>query len=193
MKKTKLLPVVACCLIITTMLLTSCGIMKKNDFSTQKYTNFKKGKTTVNLNQVNKEKKDVDLYPTVSDRQAKAETEAVVVVEKPLGSITTNTAIIPVIKNEPGNPVGHSDLIAKETKRDKMNSSLSLLKARMVNNPSTTSYNHTNGLSLFWIVILILLIIWALGLGFGLGALINILLLIALILLILWLLEVVKT
>lgn len=188
MKKIKLLPVVACCLIITTMLLTSCGIMKKNDFSTQKYTNFKKGKTTVNLNQVNKEKKDVDLYPIVSDRKAVAETGAVAVaVEEP---IVTPTTTIPVIKNEAGSPLGHSNLIAKETKRDKMNRSLSLLKTRMVNKSNTTSYNH-EGLSFFWIVILIILVLWALGLGFGIGAIINLLLLIALILLILWLLEVV--
>lgn len=49
----------------------------------------------------------------------------------------------------------------------------------------------TDGLSLFWIVILILLILWLLGLLGGLGWFIHIALVVALILLILWLLGVV--
>ena len=52
---------------------------------------------------------------------------------------------------------------------------------------------ESDGLSLFWIIILVILILWALGLlsgGWGLGGFINILLIIALILLILWLLRV---
>lgn len=53
--------------------------------------------------------------------------------------------------------------------------------------------SKTDGLSLFWIVILILLVLWALGLlgGIALGGLIHILLVIALVLLILWLLRII--
>lgn len=53
------------------------------------------------------------------------------------------------------------------------------------------SHRATDGLSLFWIVILILLILWALGLIGGLGWFVHIALVVALILLILWLLGVV--
>lgn len=51
--------------------------------------------------------------------------------------------------------------------------------------------SDSDGLSLFWIVILLILILWALGYAGGLGSLINLLLLVALILLILWLLRVI--
>lgn len=52
--------------------------------------------------------------------------------------------------------------------------------------------DSSDGLSLFWIVILVILILWAIGyIGGSVGALINLLLLVALILLILWLLRVI--
>lgn len=53
------------------------------------------------------------------------------------------------------------------------------------------SQRATDGLSLFWIIILILLILWALGWIGGLGGLIHLALVVALILLILWLLGIV--
>jgi preprotein translocase subunit SecF len=186
MKKIKLLSVIAFCLIIT-MLLSSCGIMKKNDFSTQKYTNFKKGRTTVNVNQVNKEKKEAEIAYVIPGKNEMPENN-IVTTDNPSKAITTT---IPEIKKEPVKTV-NNNIILKETKKDKINRAVSLLKSRFVNKTNTTSYNDNgHGLSLFWIVILILLIIWALGLGFGVGALINVLLVIALILLILWLLEIV--
>ena len=49
----------------------------------------------------------------------------------------------------------------------------------------------SDGLSLFWIVILVLLILWALGLIGGFGGFVYLLLVVALILLILWLLRIV--
>lgn len=53
------------------------------------------------------------------------------------------------------------------------------------------SAGDSEGLSLFWIIILIILILWALGLISGnFGAIINVLLVVALILLILWLLRI---
>lgn len=54
--------------------------------------------------------------------------------------------------------------------------------------------DSSDGLSLFWIVILVILILWAVGFlagGFGIGNLINLLLVVALVLLILWLLRVI--
>lgn len=57
---------------------------------------------------------------------------------------------------------------------------------------SDSMKDSSEGLSLFWIVILIILILWAIGfIGGSIGGLINLLLLVALILLILWLLRVV--
>jgi hypothetical protein len=56
---------------------------------------------------------------------------------------------------------------------------------------SEQTASDSEGLSLFWIVILLIILLWALGYAGGLGSLINLLLLVALILLILWLLRVI--
>lgn len=56
---------------------------------------------------------------------------------------------------------------------------------------SERTATNSEGLSLFWIVILLVILLWVLGYAGGLGSLINLLLLVALILLILWLLRVI--
>jgi hypothetical protein len=187
MKNLKSLSVASFCL-LTAIILSSCGIMRNNDFSTQKYTNFKKGKSTVNINKVNKEKKDVDLYSVVPDK--KEVTEVTTVASEKTSQ--TNISSITEIKKKPFKTV-NNNIILKETKKNKINKAVSLLKPRLANKANTASYD-VDGLSLFWIVILILLILWAIGLasgGFGIGGLINVLLVIALVLLILWLLQIV--
>ncbi len=183
--KIKLLPV-AIIFLITTMLLSSCGIMKRNDFSTQKYTNFRKGKSTVNINQVNKEKKEIDLCSMVTDKKEVAET-VTIAADKPS---QTNAKSIPEIKNKSIKTLNHINIIPKETKKEKINHAASFIKDRLVNKPNTTSHDVA-GLSLFWVVILVILILWLVGFSAGVGDLINLLLVIALVLLILWLLGIV--
>jgi len=183
MKNLKSISIAVFCLMAAIMV-SSCGIMKNNDFSTQKYTNFKKGKSTVNIKQVNIEKKNADLYPVVSDKKELAENIAVA----DGGNSQTIKTSNPEIKNGTIKPMTHINIIPKV----KIKPTSSFAMNRLVNRTNTTSYNTDgHGLSFFWIVILVVLIIWALGLGFGLGGLINVLLVIALVLLILWLLEVV--
>jgi Family of unknown function (DUF5670) len=186
MKKIKVHSIAAICL-ITVILLSSCSIMRKNDFSAQKYTNFKKGKSTVNINPVNKEKKDADLYSVISDKK-EVSNDAIVDSKKPSQSIKTSK---PEINNESVKTEKHVSIFQKE----KIKRTTSFVMNRLTNKANTTSYrDNGNGLSLFWVVILIILILWAIGLaagGFGLGGLINVLLVIALILLILWLLQIV--
>ena len=186
MKTLKLLKVGAFCL-IATMLLSSCGIMKNNDFSSQKYTNFKKGKTTVSTNQASKENKANDLFATVNDHNK-------VIEELTTATDNTSQTVIPSkpeIKIASDNKVSHASIITKESKKQKLTRSVSFVKDRLINKSNTTA-NNEDGLSVLWVVVLVLLILWAVGLwGFGIGGLINILLVIALILLILWLLQVV--
>jgi len=186
MKTKKILSIVAFC-VITTMLLSSCGIMKNNDFSSQKYTNFKKGKTTVIINPATKENKDADLIAVVNDQ--KKITEVAEVTSDKTSQITITPK--PDVKIESGKTANQINSFTKETKKDKINRAASFVKDRLVNRPNTASSND-EGLSAFWVVVLVLLILWAVGLwGFGIGGLINILLVIALVLLILWLLEVI--
>lgn len=186
MKIKKILMFVAFCA-VTALLLSSCGIMKNNDFSSQKYTDFKKGKTTVNINQTAKEKKATDLFAKVTDQNKASEVLTTATDNTSQTKITTK----PEIKKESGNKVSHANIITKETKKEKLNRSVSFVKDRLINKPNTASVND-DGLSVLWVVVLVLLILWAVGLwGFGLGGLINVLLVIALILLILWLLQVV--
>jgi len=190
MKNIKLFQIVAFCL-ITTMFSLSCSMMKTNDFSRQKYTNFKKGESTVNINHVTKQNKNVDLYSVAPDKKDVQET-VTVIADKPFKN---NLISKPEVKKESVDTSSHNKVILKETKKAKINRAASFVMNRLVNKSNTTSLNREHeGLSLFWIVILILLILWAIGLasgGFGIGGLINVLLVIALVLLILWLLEVV--
>jgi len=93
------------------------------------------------------------------------------------------TANKPVYKNKPSAaPITKSNAytinkpVANETVRQKLSGDAA-----------------SDGLSLFWIVILVILILWAIAFiagGFGLGNLIHILLIIALVLFILWLLRI---
>ena len=190
MKSLKLFKTAAYCL-ITVMLLSSCGIIKTNDFARQKYTNFKKAESTVNINHVIKHKKDVDIFSVAPDKKDVVETTSVITTKPSQPNITSGYED----NKETVNTTSHIKVIPGETRKVKINRSISFVKSRLVNKANTTSYNDNgDGLSLFWLVILILLIIWAIGLasgGFGLGGLINLLLLVALVLLILWLLHVV--
>jgi hypothetical protein len=169
------------------MILSSCGITRNNDFSSQKYTNFRKGKTTVITNQVAKENKEVNLFAVLSDKTKIAD-DAVVTDDRTSKPIVTPKT---EIKKEDVKKVSSVNGFTKETNKEKFTRVASFVKERMITKPNTTA-NNDDGLSVLWVVVLVLLILWAVGLwGFNLGGLINILLVIALILLILWLLQVV--
>ncbi len=186
MKNLKLLTIPAFFTIIV-MLLTSCGTTRISDFSRQKYTNFKKGESTVNVKRVAKQKNEVIMARVVPE---KIEINATVVV----ADNTTKTIVtqVPKITNESNESVTKTNTITKETNNEKVKQVIAQLNHKLGNKTSTTSYDRNgDGLSLFWIVILIVLVLWALGLLAGLGGLINILLVIALVLLILWLLEII--
>jgi hypothetical protein len=177
--------------LITAILISSCGIIKTNEFSKKKYTNFKKGESIVNIDHISKVKNDVDLFSIVPNTKKDAEAFAIVTDKPSQPAVAANTEV----KNKPVNIPSQNTVAAKETRKVKVKRAVSFAMNRIVNKANTTSINRDgDGLSLFWLVILILLILWAIGLasgGFGLGGLINVLLVIALVLLILWLLEVV--
>jgi cobalamin biosynthesis Mg chelatase CobN len=88
----------------------------------------------------------------------------------------------------------HTEKTSFAQKVEKMAERTPLAKKLNTQKMKSSARGSSEGLSLFWIVILILLILWALGViggGWGLGGLIYILLVLALILLILWLLRVI--
>jgi hypothetical protein len=175
--------------LITALIFSSCGSMKNNDFSSQKYTHFKKGKTTVTIDQAVKGNNDAGSLAIVTDQKKVADVT-------PTATDNTSQSMEiskPEIKKDAVKKVSQFNAITKETKKEKITRSVYYVKDRLINKSNTAS-NNTDGMSLFWVVILILLIFWAVGAasgGFGLGGLINILLVIALILLILWLLQIV--
>lgn len=188
MKNLKLLPVAAFCF-LTALLISSCSIFKTNDFADQKYTHFKKGKTTVNLPNADRQKNNQILLSKVSDQKKSTDVAAI------SSNKTLNAATAPTPENtyKSGTTEKQNILTAKENTKVKIAKASSFVKSRLKNKANLAASND-DGLSLFWVIILILLIFWAIGLasgGFGMGGLINVLLVIALILLILWLLQVV--
>jgi len=85
-----------------------------------------------------------------------------------------------------------SGLNQLKTFSNNLNSKLNPIKLQKNKLASKSMKETSEGLSLFWLVILILLILWAIGyFGTSIGSLVNLLLLVALILLILWLLRVI--
>lgn len=152
MKDLKLLIVVIIGLIASIML-SSCGVMKNNDFSSQKYTHFKKGESIVNLNQNIKEKKHADLFSDISVKNEIKETE-INNSDEPSQGISTNKT---EIKKEPGKTGSFANIFLKETKKIKMNRAGSLGIDRMVNKAKTSSMND-NDINLLLLVILAILL-----------------------------------
>jgi uncharacterized membrane protein YqaE (UPF0057 family) len=139
MKNIKAFQVSAFCIIIATMF-SACGIMKNNDFSSQKYTHFKKGESTTNINQVTKVKRGDNLYSVVSDNSEATEIAEVskVAASEPSQTIMTS---IPEIKNESGITVYHINTIPKV----KINRAASIMMNRhSIDKASTASHDDVN-------------------------------------------------
>ena len=186
MKNFKLLTTVAFFSIIV-LLLTSCGMTRINDFSRQKYTNFKKGESTVNIKKIAKQK-NVAIMAQVAPEKIEIAATTIVADNTPKTIVSSITGI----RQESKMSISNTNTVTKETNIEKAKQVIASVNTKLGSKASTTSYDRNgDGLSLFWVVILIVLVLWALGLLAGLGGLINILLVIALVLLILWLLEII--
>jgi len=135
MRNLKVLQVVAFCLPMV-ILLSSCGIIKNNDFQTQKYTNFKKGETSANRKIITKEKKDAQLFVVSENKEAIEPIAAI--AEDPSQTIV---ATVPEIKNEKDKPVNvkRNNFFTKETNIIKRNHNASFALNRFVNKPNTAS------------------------------------------------------
>lgn len=186
MKSFKLLKT-ATFVIIAVILFSSCGIMNNRDFSSRKYTHFKKGESTVNVKRVPLKEKEVKLYAIVTEKK-EIKGNNFNIIEQSSKVITTPK---PEIKNETSKKEGHFNIRIAENKKAKIIKTASSLKDKISNKPNTLSTND-DALSILWVLVLVLLLLWAVGYwGFGLSGLLNILLVIALILLILWLLRII--
>ncbi len=118
----------------------------------------------------------------VAETQTEAATEVVAVeeqtalAEKPLNIPAEKSAL----QTEKSGAKTLKSVVKQEVKKFTQSSKVKKMESK-----------RTDGLSLFWIVILILLILWLLGLLGGLGWFIHIALVVALILLILWLIGII--
>ncbi|MFA6922933.1 MAG: YqaE/Pmp3 family membrane protein [Bacteroidales bacterium] len=138
---------------IAIMLFLSCGTIKNNDFSRQKYTNFSKGEAAVHINKVTKEKKDADLLCVVPENKEVAET-AVIADAEPSQSIAT---LVPEVKNETDKTINSINLIPGEIKKVKLNRVVSLVMKRHINKTNAASVAHSD-ISAVLLVILAIII-----------------------------------
>ena len=145
MKKRGLLAV-----LVMGILLSSCGIMKNNDFSSRKYTHFKKGEAVVVNNPVRKEKVTVSDNVPVDQVVIKTEDRNASVSENTIApSQTVNKPEIAVAAKQ--NNVKTASLIKKE----KIQRTMNLLTDRLINKGSTASVEQYSTLLLVILAILI--------------------------------------
>jgi uncharacterized membrane protein YqaE (UPF0057 family) len=148
MKTFKLVPIAAFCL-TAAMLLSSCGIMKNTDFSSQKYTNFKKGEAAINYKKTDNEKKEVASNAFVSNKKEISDNSSVTTNEPSqavLNSVQKN-------KIESGNKENSNYINPKGTEKNKISRSLLMVKNRL-HNESTTSTENGGDTGLIILVIL---------------------------------------
>ena len=134
------------------MLLSSCGVIKNNDFQSQKYTNFSKGESTANRNQVTKEKKECQLYAQVSEKADASVSPVIDVAE------TSQTNVAPIAEPEKvaNKILSTNPVLTRKADKVKRNRDLSLIMNRISNNANTTSYH--GGVDLVVLVILAIFI-----------------------------------
>ncbi len=119
------------------LFLSSCGVMKNNDFQSQKYTNFKKGESSANRNQTIKEKKDLQLFAAVSENKDVTEPTVAAVVE-PFEPVLKS---VPEINNETIKTEGILNVFTNKANKVKRNFNLSFISSRFANNANTASYH----------------------------------------------------
>jgi len=162
MKTFKLLTVTAFCL-MATVLLSSCGIMKNNDFSSQKYTHFKKGETATITNTSNKEKKEVAAKDVVSGKEEISE----------ISNVATNEPVQPIInsvqKNETVSTAAIDIAIPKEITNVKLNRMSSFVMNRIAKKANTESVSGSDTNLILLVILAILLPPLSAFLARGLG------------------------
>lgn len=196
MKNLKVIQVATFCIIVI-MFISSCSMMKSDDFAKQKYTNFKKGEASVNINNVTKEKKNADKYCMVSEKKEAAESD-IITADKPSQSISTivdeqcqsNETLVPEVKHKNIIKVRKANFIQKAIKKVILKRAVSLVMREQLKKTSTVSYVDNSNLLLlailsfllpplavylvrgignsFWIDLILTLLFWIPGVIFAL-------------------------
>jgi len=162
MKTFKVLPIAAFCL-TAAMLLSSCGIMKNNDFSSQKYTNFKKGEAAINYKADNV-KKEVATVTAVSSKEEISEI-SITAASKPTQSI---------LNSMPKNKIESSSFTTsnnntKELKKVRINRTTSFIMNHIAKKANTESVSGGDANLLLLVILAILLPPLSVFLARGLG------------------------
>ena len=189
MKKQKFTLVIAVSIAIC-FILSSCGVIKNNDFSSRKYTHFKKGESTIVMNPIKSDKKISNEPITAKLIKTNSEIKNVEnnnqVIEKTTASNQQKT------KNKTSNFRENNFFKSKVVRKEKVQRISNFMMKHLINKPSTASTERGGRHSFLMLVIVVLLVLILLGmlgiLSFIVGALLYILLIVLLVLLIMWLL-----
>ena len=152
MKNFKTLQISALCLLMG-IFISSCGIMKTNDFTSQKYTNFKKGEATVSLNKEVKEKKNVELTNETTAIEEVSTPTTIAIVEQ-LPVIESSK---PESKKEVLKDVKFNNFMDSEKAKVKRNNVVPFLAKRFFNNANTASVAHDDVELLLFVILAIIL------------------------------------
>ncbi len=153
--KNKMMKLNAVMVILIAVFLSSCTSLKTNDFTAQKYTDFKKGSnrlTTPRSDQSVQEKQSYTQIPTLTCNAIETPAFKAPVIEK------INTTAVPAIEK----PVKIHKTLAKAI--EKMNTPAhrseikSFLAQRFFEKPNTASTSNTNDVELLLLVILAIIL-----------------------------------
>jgi len=140
---------VSCFLMV--ILISSCSMMKNNDFTSQKYTHFTKGESPAIKNTVAKETKNDKSYAFVSEEKTTTKAVNITLDE------STQTVVNPLPKDKKATNiiVKNNTFLTKEINKVKRNHNISF--NRFLNNANTASVDG-GGADLIVLVILAIFI-----------------------------------
>ena len=190
MKKQKNTLVVAVAIAIC-FILSSCGIMKNNDFSSRKYTHFKKGESAIAVNTVKADKK-INNEP-ITAKLIENNSEIKNTDNNNQVNETTTASTYQISNNKTSNLKEQNNFFkSKVVRKEKVQRLSNFVMKHLINKPNTASFERGGGhsfLMLFIVVLLVLILLGMLGvLGFIAGVLLYVLWIVLLVLLIMWLL-----
>jgi uncharacterized membrane protein YqaE (UPF0057 family) len=133
-------------------LLSSCGIMKNNDFSARKYTHFRKGEAVAATkdNSVKVVEENISVIPAKLEVLPADDKRSTIVTENSIALAQTNS------KTENTAVTGQNNtLTASITKKERVQRIMNFIKDRIVNKGSTASVGQYSMLLLVVLAILI--------------------------------------
>ena len=186
MKRQKITLVLALSIAIS-FILSSCGIMKNTDFSSRKYTNFKKGESVVVINNTKHDKKISNEPSTTALMENNSEIKN---TDKNNQVSENTTASHQTVQNNKASKIKEQNnfFTSKVVRKEKVQRASNFIMQHLTNKPNTASNDSHRKHGLLWTILVLFLILLVLDLTIGLGTVMYILFVILLILFIIWLL-----